>query len=71
MTQRAFQRLPAAALTALFSLPVAAGAASMTIWDSTGYRGASTVIDDSVRSLSALGWNDRISSLRVESGRRR
>jgi hypothetical protein len=50
-------------------LPAVAGAATMTVWESTGYRGSSTVIDGSVRSLSAVGWNDRISSLRVDSGR--
>jgi hypothetical protein len=56
------------AAVAAASFPASADAASMTVWESTGYRGQSTVIDSSIRSLSALGWNDRISSLRVDSG---
>jgi Beta/Gamma crystallin len=56
-------------LFALALSPLAASAASITMWDQSGFRGASTVVDDSVSSLSEFGWNDRVSSLRVESGR--
>ena len=52
----------------LLLAPTAAGAASITVWEQSGFRGASTVVDDSVRRLSDFGWNDRISSLRIDSG---
>jgi hypothetical protein len=54
-------------MTVLFA-PVAASAASITVWEQANFRGASTVVDDSVRQLSDFGWNDRISSLRIDSG---
>lgn len=51
------------------AIPAGAQAASITVWSETGFRGASTEIDGSVRSLAEAGWGDRISSLRIDSGR--
>ena len=55
-------------LLTLLLAPATAGAASITVWEQSGFRGASTVVDDSVRRLSDFGWNDRISSLRIGAG---
>jgi hypothetical protein len=57
------------AVFALILLPAVAGAASITVWEGTKYRGPSTEVTGSVRSLADFGWNDRISSLRIDSGR--
>jgi hypothetical protein len=57
------------ALFALTLFPAVAGAASITVWEGTKFRGPSTEVTGSVRSLADFGWNDRISSLRIDSGR--
>jgi hypothetical protein len=50
-------------------VPAVGSADSLTVWEGISARGPSTVVDGPVRSLTGLGWNDRISSLRVDSGR--
>ena len=50
-------------------LPAAAGAASITVWEHADFRGATATFDRPWSRLSDQGWNDRISSLRVDSGR--
>jgi hypothetical protein len=59
--------IAALALTAVAALPIAARAAEITVWEHYDFRGASTVIDSANARLDN-GWNDRISSLRVDSG---
>jgi len=59
----------AAAAVAGALLPATAGAASITIWEHVDFRGASSTFDRAVPRLSDLGWNDRVSSLRINSGR--
>ena len=60
---------PIAALTmsAVLALPIAARAAEITVWEHEDFRGASTVIDGATSRIES-GWNDRISSFRVDSG---
>lgn len=57
------------AFIALILLAAGARAVEITVWDSTGFRGASATFDRTVRNLDDLGWNDRISSVRIDSGR--
>jgi beta/gamma crystallin len=42
--------------------------AQLTVYADTGWRGESHQFDSEVRDLRRAGWNDRISSLRLESG---
>ena len=60
---------PIAAFTlgAVLALPIAARAAEITVWEHEDFRGASTTIGGATSRLDS-GWNDRISSFRVESG---
>ena len=69
MSDRKSFNLPAVFCAVALLLPSVALAASLTVWEGVGARGPSAVIDGPVRSLTPLGWNDRISSLRVDSGR--
>jgi hypothetical protein len=57
-----------AAMLAFAVAPAVAGAAEITVWDHVNFRGASTVYDASTARLTDVGWNDRISSLRIDSG---
>ena len=50
-------------------LPAGARGAAITVWEHNDFRGASTVFDRAVPRLNDVGWNDRISSIRVDSGR--
>jgi hypothetical protein len=52
---------------ALLALPLAAGAAEITVWEHYDFSGASTVFNGASARLEN-GWNDRISSFRVKSG---
>jgi len=56
----------AVALTAL--APAAGEAAEIRVYEDVGYRGRSQVFDRDVRDLRAAGLNDRVSSLRIDSG---
>lgn len=56
------------ALVALTLLPGGLQAATITVWEHENFGGASRVIESSVSQLDGAGWNDRISSLRVDSG---
>jgi hypothetical protein len=55
-------------LVALALLPGALAAATITVWEHENFGGASRVIESSVSQLDSAGWNDRISSLRIDSG---
>ena len=55
------------ALLALALLPAGAGAAVITVWEHENFRGESETLDTTVSRLDD-DWNDRISSIRVESG---
>jgi hypothetical protein len=59
--------IAALALGAVAVLPITAAAAEITVWEHEDFRGASTVIDGPTARLDS-GWNDRISSFRVDSG---
>jgi hypothetical protein len=54
-------------LLALALLPAGVGAATITVWEHENFRGESDVFDTTVSRLDD-GWNDRISSIRVDSG---
>jgi hypothetical protein len=56
-----------AMLTAIVAAPMAANAARITVWPDYDFRGSSTVFEGAQPRLEG-GWNDRISSLRVDSG---
>jgi hypothetical protein len=56
-------------LAGTLALSTAVQAASITVWSDNAFRGSSNEFDASIRSLTDLGWNDRISSLRIDAGR--
>jgi hypothetical protein len=69
MAIRTFPRARLACLVLSAStLAASAHAAQIVVWEHPDFRGAAAEFDGSVRSLEALGWNDRISSLRIDSG---
>ena len=59
--------IAALSMSAVLTLPIAARAAEITVWEHEDFRGASTVIDGATSRIES-GWNDRISSFRVNSG---
>jgi hypothetical protein len=61
-------RIASHALVALALLPGGLSAATITVWEDDDFAGASRVIETAVAQLAGAGWNDRISSLRVDSG---
>jgi hypothetical protein len=62
-------RTPLLVLTVITLLPCGARGAAITVWEDWDLRGASMVFDRAVPRLGDVGWNDRISSLRIDSGR--
>ncbi|HVR30662.1 MAG TPA: beta/gamma crystallin-related protein [Thermoanaerobaculia bacterium] len=57
------------AFLATVLLSAGARGAAITVWEHNDLRGATVVFDRAVPRLGDVGWNDRISSLRVDSGR--
>src|SRR5688572_25639293 len=64
-----FKRNALPVLLAIALIPAAIQAATITVWADYDFRGDSDVFDTTVSALDSAGWNDRISSLRVDSGR--
>ena len=60
-------RAAVASLLAAAAIPAMAGAAQITVWQDYDFGGGSTSFTSATPQL-ASGWNDRISSLRVNSG---
>ncbi|HUP02214.1 MAG TPA: beta/gamma crystallin-related protein, partial [Gemmatimonadota bacterium] len=56
------------AFLAFALLPAGLEAASITVWEHDNFKGTSLVFNTAVSRLDAAGWNDRISSFRVDSG---
>jgi hypothetical protein len=46
----------------------AGGGEAITLYQDVDYRGASRGLGGEVRNLDSLGWNDRVSSIRIRSG---
>lgn len=61
-------RISSTLLLTFALLPAGLHAASITVWEHENFAGNQGVFDRSVSAIASTGWNDRISSLRVDSG---
>jgi hypothetical protein len=62
-------RLARSAFLAIAFLSAGARGGAITVWELDDRRGASISFDRAVPRLGDVGWNDRISSVRLDSGR--